>query len=161
MSDDNPKTKSYDCVKDVPTDVLASRFVGSLILCKGNLNKYKELTAYMIRELRGEPHPVKMADFHEIHKNEIDRARANAKDKEVFHIVLREPLQAVSAFERYAGADAVVNYVRLIRTRDGFSVLDAIDQRTIDDWRQRHSKTPAADFAMPVEMSSPTSDERP
>lgn len=54
---DNPHSKDYASIKDIPTDVLASRFVGSLILCKGNLNQYKDRTAYLIRELRGEPHP--------------------------------------------------------------------------------------------------------
>lgn len=47
----------FDKLAEVPTDVLAHRFVGGLILCKGNLNEYEWLTAYLIRELRGEPHP--------------------------------------------------------------------------------------------------------
>jgi hypothetical protein len=50
---------NFDKIAEVPTDVLANRFVGSLILCKGNLNEYEALTAYMIRELRGEPHPAR------------------------------------------------------------------------------------------------------
>jgi len=53
----NEKTKNYDKVSDIPTDVLASRFVGTLIMAKGDLNKYEAITAHMIRELRGEPHP--------------------------------------------------------------------------------------------------------
>lgn len=54
---ENPGTKDYASVADVPTDVLASRFVGALIRCKGNLNKYEALTAHLIRQLRGEPTP--------------------------------------------------------------------------------------------------------
>jgi hypothetical protein len=50
-------TDQYASIKDVPTDLLAHNFVGSLILCKGDLNKYKEMTMVLIRELRGEPHP--------------------------------------------------------------------------------------------------------
>lgn len=52
----NDRTKNYDKVSDIPTDVLASRFVGTLIMAKGDLNKYEAITAHMIRELRGEPH---------------------------------------------------------------------------------------------------------
>lgn len=51
------ETKTHARVADVPTDLLANRFVGSLILAKGNLLKYEALTAQLIRELRGEPHP--------------------------------------------------------------------------------------------------------
>lgn len=54
----NDRTKSYDKVADIPTDILASRFVGTLILAKGNLNKYEAITAHLIRELRGETHPI-------------------------------------------------------------------------------------------------------
>lgn len=57
MSDENPYTKQYASVTDVPTDVLASRFVGTLILAKGNLVKYEALTAQLIRKVRGEPDP--------------------------------------------------------------------------------------------------------
>lgn len=53
----NDRTRAYDKISDIPADVLASRFVGTLIMAKGNLNKYKEITAHLIRELRGEPHP--------------------------------------------------------------------------------------------------------
>lgn len=48
---------AYEAVKDIPTDELASRVVSSLIMAKGNLNKYESLIAMLIRELRGEPHP--------------------------------------------------------------------------------------------------------
>ena len=54
---ENPHSVNYERIADVPTDVLAHRFVGTLILCRGNLNEYEALTAHMIRELRGEPHP--------------------------------------------------------------------------------------------------------
>jgi hypothetical protein len=42
-------------IAEVPTERLASNFVTSLILAKGNLNKYQALTEILIRELRGEP----------------------------------------------------------------------------------------------------------
>lgn len=58
MNIQNPHDRAYAKVEDVPTDVLASRFVGSLILAKGNLAKYEALTAQLIRKLRGEPDPV-------------------------------------------------------------------------------------------------------
>lgn len=32
----NDRTKNYDKVADVPTDVLAGRFVGTLIMVKGD-----------------------------------------------------------------------------------------------------------------------------
>lgn len=51
------KIERYTNIKDVPTSVLASNFVGSLILAKGNLSKYHALTEMLIRELRGEAHP--------------------------------------------------------------------------------------------------------
>jgi hypothetical protein len=47
----------YNSIKEVPTDLLASNVVGSLILCKGDLNKYRETIGVLIRELRGEEHP--------------------------------------------------------------------------------------------------------
>ena len=47
----------YTNIQDVPTDLLAHNFVGTLILAKGNLNKYDELTKMLIRQLRGEPDP--------------------------------------------------------------------------------------------------------
>jgi hypothetical protein len=50
-------TKQYNNIKDVPTDLLAHNVVGSLILCKGDLNKYRECLAMLIRELRSEEHP--------------------------------------------------------------------------------------------------------
>jgi hypothetical protein len=46
MSDaatENQHTKSYASLADMPPEVLASRVVGSLILAKGNLNKYDEI----------------------------------------------------------------------------------------------------------------------
>lgn len=49
--------KRYNKVADVPTDELAARFVGTLIMAKGDLNKYEAMTAHLIRELRGEPTP--------------------------------------------------------------------------------------------------------
>lgn len=49
--------QTHTRITDVPTDLLANRFVGALILANGNLLKYEALTAYLIRELRGEPHP--------------------------------------------------------------------------------------------------------
>lgn len=52
------KDGRYTRIEDVPTDLLASNFVHSLILAKGNLNKYDELAKMLIRELRGEPAPV-------------------------------------------------------------------------------------------------------
>lgn len=54
---ETPAQKNYDRIADIPTDVLASRFVGTLIMAKGDLNKYKTITAHLIRELRGEPPP--------------------------------------------------------------------------------------------------------
>jgi hypothetical protein len=48
---------THKSIKDVPTDLLAHNVVGSLILCKGDLNKYKETIAVLIRELREEKHP--------------------------------------------------------------------------------------------------------
>lgn len=54
MSDPAIKDGKYARIEDVPTDLLAHNFVGSLILAKGNLNQYKELTKMLIRELRGE-----------------------------------------------------------------------------------------------------------
>jgi hypothetical protein len=47
----------YASLKEVPSETLAHNVVGSLILCDGHLNKYKEVIAVLIRELRGEPHP--------------------------------------------------------------------------------------------------------
>lgn len=58
MNDNTPK-ESYAHIKDVPTELLAHNFVGTLILCKGNLNQYKALTEMLIRGLRGEPDPPK------------------------------------------------------------------------------------------------------
>lgn len=58
----NDTPVKYDHVKDVPTDLLAHNVVGSLIFCKGNLNRYKEVIACLIRELRGEPHPPEVQD---------------------------------------------------------------------------------------------------
>jgi hypothetical protein len=54
----NIEPTSYASIKDVPTKQLANNFVGSLIMAKGNLNKYGDLAEMLIRELRGEPHPV-------------------------------------------------------------------------------------------------------
>lgn len=50
--------EKYDSIQEVPTERLAHNFVGSLILAKGNLNRYKALTEMLIRELRGEPAPT-------------------------------------------------------------------------------------------------------
>ena len=49
--------KRYERIEDVPTDLLAHNFVGTLILAEGNLNKYDELAKMLIRQLRGEPDP--------------------------------------------------------------------------------------------------------
>ncbi len=57
MSEPEMKDGRFVRIEDVPTDLLAHNFVGSLILAKGNLNKYKELTKMLIRELRGESAP--------------------------------------------------------------------------------------------------------
>ena len=60
---EQPHTKKYaDHISEVPTDLLAHNFVGSLIRAEGNLNRYKELTMILIRELRGEPHPKEIQD---------------------------------------------------------------------------------------------------
>lgn len=53
----------YNSVKEVPTDILAHNVVGSLILCKGSLNKYKDVIELLIRELRDEPHPKVIQDI--------------------------------------------------------------------------------------------------
>ena len=45
-------------IEDVPTERLATNFVGSLIRAKGNLNEYQALAEMLIRELRHEPHPT-------------------------------------------------------------------------------------------------------
>jgi hypothetical protein len=63
-------TKRYKNIREVPTDLLAHNFVGSLIRCKGDLQKYKELTMLLIRELRGEPHPSFVQDAINAHKAE-------------------------------------------------------------------------------------------
>jgi hypothetical protein len=47
----------YASLKEVPSEMLAHNVVGSLIFCEGDLHKYKEVIAVLIRELRGEPHP--------------------------------------------------------------------------------------------------------
>ena len=52
-----PEPERYASIKDVPTDALATRFVGMLILAKGNIGKWQAAAEMLIRELRGEPHP--------------------------------------------------------------------------------------------------------
>ena len=48
----------YASIKDVPTDKLATNFVGMLIMAKGDISKWQAATEMLIRELRGEPHPA-------------------------------------------------------------------------------------------------------
>lgn len=44
----------YNCLSEVPADVLASRIVGKLIFCKGNLNKYARVIEGFISKYRAE-----------------------------------------------------------------------------------------------------------
>jgi hypothetical protein len=44
-------------IKEIPTDLLAHNLVASLIVCEGNLKAFQEVIAYLLRELRNEPHP--------------------------------------------------------------------------------------------------------
>jgi hypothetical protein len=44
-------------LKDIKTETLAHNVIGSLIFCKGDLFKMKDVIAVLIRELRGEEHP--------------------------------------------------------------------------------------------------------
>ena len=55
-------TASYDNLTEVPTDVLASRVVGSLINCEGNLNRYKLVLQDFIRATR-EDHRACIANW--------------------------------------------------------------------------------------------------
>lgn len=57
-SEQEIKDGRYSRIEDVPTKLLARNFVGSLIMAKGNLNMYGDLTEMLIRQLRGEPDPV-------------------------------------------------------------------------------------------------------
>ncbi len=49
---ENPHTKNYTSLAAMPSEVLASRVVGSLILAKGNLNQYDSILTGMITLLR-------------------------------------------------------------------------------------------------------------
>ena len=51
---DNEYTRTYERLRDVPAEVLASRLVGSLILQKGNLNMYKVVLTKFIESVRAE-----------------------------------------------------------------------------------------------------------
>lgn len=51
-----PTPKQFDKIADVPTQLLATRFVGMLIMAKGDISKWQAASEMLIRELRGEPH---------------------------------------------------------------------------------------------------------
>lgn len=71
--------KSYEKITDIPTDELASRLVQMLILAEGNLNEHHAQLAYVIRDLRGEPHPPEMVEAMERAKEKtIDQIRMEA-----------------------------------------------------------------------------------
>lgn len=57
-----PPPRRYATIQEVPTDLLAHNFVGSLIMAKGNIQKWDELAKMLIRELRGEPAPANAPD---------------------------------------------------------------------------------------------------
>ena len=57
MAEDRDRPLYYARIQDVPTDLLAHNFVGSLIKAKGDLSKWDALAAMLIRQLRGEPDP--------------------------------------------------------------------------------------------------------
>ena len=52
--DESGNVVKYDNIADVPTELLARNFIGTLIMAKGNVNKWHAMTLMLIRGLRGE-----------------------------------------------------------------------------------------------------------